>query len=348
MMGSDKNRNSLRQSTVNEMMVFFNFGLIEFIRNRILCLKLFCGCELQYRKYRARIKEMNAIKTFDLNHWNGPIDASVCNEVINALEQGWVIELPKLAFTLLPEEQRFLSTDWADKKFKNISLRPSGEFKGAVGSETEMLALKAMIQRYARQSHEFISALLPSYVPNLTVANTSFRPFEVESRMSSFRKDDTRLHADAFPSNPTHGTRLLRVFNNINPHGKPRIWRVGEPFEKMAEAFLPKTRALLPMQAWLLMQLHITKRTRTEYDHRMLQLHDQVKADMHYQQHSPQQNVNFMPGTTWIVYSDQALHAAMAGQFMMEQTFYLPVNALQRPETAPLKVLERMLGRALV
>ena len=33
--------------------------------------------------------------------------------------------------------------------------------------------------------------------------------------------------------------------------------------------------------------------------------------------------IDFAPGTTWVVYSDQVLHAAMGGQFMMEQTFYL-------------------------
>ena len=290
---------------------------------------------------------MNAIKFFDLNYWNEPVYASVRNEVIDALEGGGVIALPQLAFTLLPDEQRFLSTEWADKKSKNISLRKNGELKGATGSEADLAVLKAMIQRYAKQSNELVAALLPNYVQNLTVANTSYRPLEVETRVSSYRKDDTRLHADAFPSNPTQGTRLLRVFNNINPSGKPRVWRVGEPFEKMAEAFLPKTRALLPMQAWLMKQLHITKRMRTEYDHRMLQLHDLVKADIHYQQHAPQQCVNFMPGTTWIVYSDQVLHAAMSGQFMMEQTFSLPVNALKHPETAPLKVLERMLNKSL-
>jgi hypothetical protein len=295
---------------------------------------------------------MNIIKTFDFNQWNTTVDSSVSDEVIGALEHGNVIALPQLEFKLLPEEQRFLSADWADKKSKNISLRPragkSTELKGAIGSEVDLIAIQAMIQRYADQSKQLISALSPSYVPNLTIANTSFRPLEVETRASSYRKDDTRLHADAFPSNPTQGTRLLRVFNNLNPYGKPRVWRVGEPFNKMAEKFLPKTSALLPTQAWLMKQLHITKKTRTEYDHRMLQLHDLLKADIHYQQHAPQQSVNFMPGTTWIVYSDQVLHAAMAGQYMMEQTFYLPVNALKSPETAPLKVLEGMLNRPLI
>jgi hypothetical protein len=33
---------------------------------------------------------------------------------------------------------------------------------------------------------------------------------------------------------------------------------------------------------------------------------------------------------------------------MMEQTFYLPVNALKWPETAPLKLLEGMLNKPLI
>ena len=37
----------------------------------------------------------------------------------------------------------------------------------------------------------------------------------------------------------------------------------------------------------------------------------------------------------------------MGGQHMMEQTFYLDVAQLQRPESSPLRTLERLLGRAL-
>ena len=32
---------------------------------------------------------------------------------------------------------------------------------------------------------------------------------------------------------------------------------------------------------------------------------------------------------------------------MMEQTFYLDVDSLQRPETSPLRMLERLLERPL-
>ena len=97
----------------------------------------------------------------------------------------------------------------------------------------------------------------------------------------------------------------------------------------------------------LLAALHETKGRRSEYDHLMLGLHDRAKADIDYQRNSPQQEVHFAPGTTWICYSDQVMHAAMAGQFMLEQTIHLPLSALYRPELSPLRVLERMAGRPL-
>ena len=177
--------------------------------------------------------------------------------------------------------------------------------------------------------------------------NPSYRPVGVEGRETSWRKDDTRLHVDAFPSNPMHGRRLLRVFHNLNPHGQPRSWRVGEPFEDFARRFLPAIPRPLPGSAALLHALHITKSRRSAYDHYMLQLHDRVKADAAYQRDAPQQAIDFAPGTTWVVYSDQVLHAAMGGQFMMEQTFYLEPTDLQTPASAPLAVLQRLLDRPL-
>jgi hypothetical protein len=156
------------------------------------------------------------------------------------------------------------------------------------------------------------------------------------------------MHVDAFPSSPTGGARLLRVFTNANPLGKPRVWRVGEPFADMAEKFLPRTRRQWPGESALLNLLGITKRRRSEYDHLMNELHDRVKADLEYQREAPQQRVEFPAGSTWIVFSDQVLHGVSSGALMLEQTWTLPVARLRNPETAPLRVLERLARRALV
>ena len=264
------------------------------------------------------------------------------------VEAGEVLRFPYLPFELLESELKFRDPRWADGRAKNISLRwPGGEMRGALGSAAELAALGSMIKRYADQSEAFALRLFPHYRGHLTRGNTSFRPVNVAGRETSWRQDDTRLHIDAFPSNPMHGTRLLRVFCNVNPNGEARKWRVGEAFEDHARRYLPKITRPLPGSAWLMQATGITKRRRTEYDHVMLQLHDRAKADADFQRNSPQAHVSFAPGTTWVVYSDQVLHAAMGGQHMMEQTFYLDPAQLQQPASSPLHTLERLLGRSL-
>ncbi|MDQ2778590.1 MAG: Kdo hydroxylase family protein [Pseudomonadota bacterium] len=275
--------------------------------------------------------------------------------VESVLEGGAVLSFPQLPFGLSAAEQAFLDPRMSDGKAKNISLRwtggPSekatGELRGAAGTEAELRALHAMLERYADNSEAFALRLFPGYRGGLRRGGTSFRPVDVAGRASSWRQDDTRLHIDAFPSNPMHGTRLLRVFSNVNPDGAPRRWRVGEAFEDHAKRYLPEIARPLPGSAWLLATTGITKRRRTEYDHVMLQLHDRAKADAAFQQDSPQARADFAPGTTWVVFSDQVLHAAMGGQHMMEQTFYLDPSAQQQPASSPRDTLERLLGRTL-
>ena len=288
------------------------------------------------------------LEELKLDSWNPVLTAAAQAAATDALEAGRILYLPWLTFAMLPHEQRFLSAEWSDGETKNINLR-GGErrLRGARGGSDDLARMQAMMERFSGHCAALIGALLPHYVPHLTLASTSFRPCEVAGRKSSYRKDDARLHTDAFPSNPTGGARVLRVFTNINPEGKPRAWRVGEPFADMAARFLPRARRAWPGEAGLLRALRVTKRSRSEYDHLMLQLHDRVKADTGYQQQAPQERIDFPVGSTWIVFSDQVLHAAMRGQFVMEETLMLPVSGMRAPETSPLRVLERITGQRL-
>src|SRR5438094_26561 len=93
--------------------------------------------------------------------------------------------------------------------------------------------------------------------------------------------------------------------------------------------------------------LRMTKSARTPYDALMLQLHDRMKADAEFQSRSPQDAIDFPAGTTWLAFTDQVSHAAMSGQYQLEQTFLLPVDAMNQPERSPLRVLERIKGRRL-
>jgi hypothetical protein len=293
----------------------------------------------------SRPEPLDIVREFADTTW---ADDGPTRGVESVVEDGMVLSFPRLPFVLGDDERRFLDERWADGKAKHISVRwPGGELRGAAGSAADLAALRAMIVRYAEQSEAFALRLFPHYRGRLRRGNTSFRPAEIAGRKTSWRKDDTRLHIDAFPSNPMQGMRLLRVFCNVNQRGQPRAWRVGEPFAAHARRYLPSITRPLAGSAWLMAALGITKGRRTEYDHVMLQLHDHAKGDLAFQREGPQARVEFAPGTTWVVYSDQVLHAAVGGRHMMEQTLYLDVEHLQRPETSPLRTLERLLHRPL-
>lgn len=281
--------------------------------------------------------------------WQGQ-GLSVARETLRAaLEQGKVLYFPNLHFAIDGGEKALLDPALADPERKNISLGPmGGALRGVTGDAVTQSAVRALVARYQNNARTLIDGLLPEYRGKLRPAPTSLRLMQVEGRHTSWRKDDSRLHVDAFPSRPNRGERILRVFSNINPNGVPRVWRVGEPFEQMARRFLPAIRPQLPGSAWLLEQLRVTKSRRSEYDHLMLHLHDGMKADLEYQRSSPQQTMPFPPGSVWVCFSDQTSHAVMSGQFMLEQTFFLPVDAMVQPECAPLGILGRLKGRVLI
>jgi 3-deoxy-D-manno-oct-2-ulosonic acid (Kdo) hydroxylase len=269
--------------------------------------------------------------------------------LVAAVETGKVLYFPNLRFPIEGGEPALLDPAIADPKRKNISLEPNGGvLHGVLGDAVTQSAVRALVARYQASARTLVDGLFPEYTGRLRVAPTSLRLHRVETRQTSWRKDDSRLHVDAFPSRPNYGERILRVFTNVNPRGEPRVWRVGEPFEDVAKHFLPTIRPQAPGSAWLLNVLHVTKTRRSEYDHLMLHLHDAMKADLAYQKDAPQQTVPFPPGSVWVCFSDQTSHAVMSGQFMLEQTFFLPVRAMVRPDCAPLGILERLKGHALV
>ena len=281
--------------------------------------------------------------------WQGR-NLSIARETLRAgLEAGKVLYFPNLRFAIEGGETALLDPALADPNRKNISLDPAGgALHGVLGDTVTQSAVRALVARYQQNARSLIDGLLPEYNGKLRPAPTSLRLMRVETRHTSWRKDDSRLHVDAFPSRPNRGERILRVFTNVNPHGEPRVWRVGEPFEQMAKRFLPRIKPQLPGSAWLLSLLHITKSPRSAYDHLMLHLHDGMKADLDYQQSCPQETMPFPSGSVWVCFSDQTSHAVMSGQFMLEQTYFLPVRAMVQPECAPLGILERLKGRALV
>lgn len=290
------------------------------------------------------------LKIFPNKTWNEASAQSAQEQVIDSLESGQLLYFPQLAFELSAAEKTLLSPKYADPHSKNISYQSDNNKLWGVQnlSDKRHLLLKSMLDRFCNQALSLVQQMLPNYTQHLILGRTSFRPVQISQRKTSYRKDDKRLHVDAFPSAPNQGKRILRIFCNINQHGEDRVWRIGEPFEDVARQFIPKICRPLPGSSRLLRLCKITKSYRTLYDHYMLQIHNRMKADEDYQKNARQTEVRFPPGSVWIVQTDQVSHAAMSGQHILEQTLHLPVHAMKNEAHSPLRILEKMLQRRLV
>ena len=154
-----------------------------------------------------------------------------------------------------------------------------------------------------------------------------------------------KKHIDSFSASPVYGQRILRVFTNINPYGEPRVWHLGEPFDAVLKRYAKNIPNYNYLVALFLKLIKTTKTRRSPYDHYQIYLHDRMKRDNHYQQTVQKERIDFPANSTWIVFTDQTSHAALAGQFLLEQTFYLPVSAMTHPELSPLKQWEKIKNR---
>jgi hypothetical protein len=265
------------------------------------------------------------------------------------LEREGVLLIDGVSFRLTDDELRLTGRRWGDGRSKNVSYNPhTSRVDGAFGGGLVLEELRALMGRYAAWSQDVIAGLFPGYLAAAELGRTSFRPRSVLERPRSLRKDDRRLHVDAFTSQPVAGRRILRVFSNVDPSGDSRDWAVGEGFEDYARRFLGRARRLLPGEAALLHALTLTKDRRTDYDQIMLSMHDAAKGDRVYQRTAPRRTVSFPHGATWVAFTDQSPHAVVNGQCALEQTFYLPIEALADPDGSPLRILERLCGAPLI
>jgi hypothetical protein len=86
---------------------------------------------------------------------------------------------------------------------------------------------------------------------------------------------------------------------------------------------------------------------RSAYDRFMLRFHDYLKENSDYQTKYPKERIEFPPGSSWMVYTDTVPHAVLSGQYALEQTYIIPVDAMVAPTHAPIRVLEGMVGHGL-
>ncbi len=316
--------------------------------------------EIDAEQHEENGKGMSWLEIHDygMNGWNTEIStAERTRHYCEQLERGAILFFPEIPFDL-PLEHRnlLLSLKPADSRFhKNISYRPESDVLRGLEGGGNRPRVHEIMRKYAAEVRRFVCALLTPYAEKLQVDYASFRPVEEEGRNLSLHKRNDLLHVDAFPSRPTRGRRILRVFTNVNP-AKDRVWAVAERFPELAEQFAveaglarfhgqPKfARAIFKT----LGAMGLPLRDHAPYDQFMLHFHDWLKENTEFQKRvEGKERLVFPPHSTWLIFTDGVPHSALSGQFAMEQTFIIALEALVAPEVAPIRVLERLSGRKM-
>lgn len=275
-----------------------------------------------------------------------------------ALEEGNILLFPRAPFELPAADRAFLLSQRQTEAsyHKNIAYRPHQDRVTGMARQRsgDAETLRRALRDYSRRVVEFAADLFPTYARHWRIDFASFRPQEEAGRQLSLRARNDLVHVDAFPTRPSGGHRLLRVFTNINPT-VPRVWLTGGTFDELAERFavssglLDRARrgGLRRGMRRLARSVGLPVRVRSPYDEFMLSFHHFLKANGAYQDDAPKTRLVFPPGSTWIVFTDMVSHAVLSGQYALEQTFVVARQSLALPEKAPIAILERLAGASL-
>ncbi len=215
-------------------------------------------------------------------------------------------------------------------------------------SDTQATRLQSLLAEFSRQATNWLAEQLPAYACGWQLDRVTLRTEEEATRKLRLTARNDLLHFDAFPSRPTQGSRILRLYVNINPTDD-RVWVTSETFKAVLEKYGDAVG--LPMserQTWvrrfgqgLAGLFQPTSRERTEYDEFMLRLHRFMKNSGKYQELAPKHLVHFPPGSAWLLFSDGISHAELRGQFALEHSFFVAPPTLAIPDEAPSALVMR-------
>ena len=279
---------------------------------------------------------------------------SLCVE----LETGGILYFPRTPFDFPEGDLKFLlgRKQTGASFHKNIAYRPAADRITGLdkSDEADESRLRAILRGYSQRSARFLDELLKPYAGKWKLDFASYRPLEERGRPARLRARNDLPHVDAFPTRPTNGDRILRLFTNINP-SQNRVWLTSQTFDAIASRFaqsigLPRrqsTNIFMRALRRIAQTAHLPGVNRSLYDDFMHRCHNAMKENADFQQNCPKQRWEFPPNSTWMVFTDFVSHAVLEGQFALEQTFLVSRHAMVKPELSPLAILESLAGYPL-
>lgn len=300
----------------------------------------------------------SVVRLEDFGATSGIPESDRGHALCSQLEIGNLLMMEATPFAIPGEDRELLlgRKQVSSAYHKNIAYRPNEDrvtgLDASEGKEAEQL--RRILSGYSQQAIEFLDKVLTPYAGQWKLDYASFRPIEEKGRPARVHARNDLLHFDSFPTRPTNGGRILRVFTNINPaHG--RVWLTAQTFEAFGPRFAKaagleqrhKNFSLAQAAKTMARALHLPGASRPPYDEIMHRCHNAMKEDANYQETTPKNRWEFPPNCSWLAFTDCVSHAVLEGQYALEQTFIIPQTALVESARSPLAILEKIAGGRL-
>jgi hypothetical protein len=275
--------------------------------------------------------------------------------IAERLERGEVVHFPKAPFTL-PEKEDLaflLEQRLASRAHKNISYDPLADKTAGFlkHSAAQAERMRGLLAEFSRSVTGWLSGVLPAYARSWQLDRVSFRPDEEATRQLRLKARNDLLHVDAFPSRPTNGYRILRVFANVNPT-EPRVWVTSDPFRRLLDTYGSRCGLPTAVGPGFLQQVvgmfSAGRRQRSTYDAFMLKFHNYLKANDNFQERGTKRYWHFQPGSAWLCMTDTTSHAVLRGRFALEHSYFIAPEAQVLPAESPAALLEKACGHAVL
>jgi hypothetical protein len=278
-------------------------------------------------------------------------------EIEDAMERSEVVYFARCPVELpSSDDLDFLRGELpGELKTKNISYHPESDSIPRFEAPRDVKdRVESILRTHGRRVEQFLSRVMPDFVPGWSLGTTSFRPIEEQGRDLKPRSSNELVHVDAGAYGATNGARIFRFFVNVHPT-RERIWgtKGGLPslMRKHEELWVAARggKSRVPLRKTALDhvysgmirsvgKLYPIARVidSSPYDRSMRRIHNRMKESETFRNDQEDyREIHFAPMSAWMVFTDGISHSVLTGQYALVTTALIPLGNCRLPELAP-------------
>lgn len=217
---------------------------------------------------------------------------------------------------------------------------------GRLARQADASAMVGFLESFHLAAAETLLHAMPHLNGSLVPDRVSWRPWELATRLVRWNARDDLFHIDHFPKRPSMGRRVIRVFMNAGTEDEI-VWANTNPLGQLLDDWRKYGQPFVFRDLGAVLRDAAGKDSRwwrpqkgvSLHDAVFKAIHDRLKRDEAFQEGAARKIHRFPPGAVWMAMTDLCCHSFLRGSWLVDATWFLPIDACLHPELAPCKIL---------